>query len=768
MDFFDYQDRTRRMTRRLVFYYVLAILVICLAAYTTVWLTGILIFDDADLPFWNPRLMLPVFGILLIAIIGGTLWKSRMLSHGGGERIARQLGGRKISPSTSDALERRLMNIVEEISIAVGVPIPDVYILDRQNRVNAFAAGRDRDTATLGVTRGALEVLNRDELQGVIAHEFSHIINDDIRLNHRLIGVLFGLEMVTQSGLILLRRLSPTEWSGTLWQSQTHIPLIDGFCNAVIESFLSVFSWLFRILLFVFFVSVGGGLAILGAIGIACGMMIKSLISKQREYLADAGSVQLTRNPSGITGALKKIGCPRIDSVVYGDYALEASHIFFGSVLGRYDRWNPFSTHPKLLYRIRRIEPDFDGVFPIEVLRDQAIRSKGDRDYRPPGLPRIVRPLQYSSKNAQQKQTISSAAVENFHNAVNPVIETAASMSIENSSKKNETEQTSQGEHSAVEAANACSKPEFSDPAPADGFLVRRAEEIIGMVGHIDSEQLQVAAELTDSIPQELLDAVHRTDTAVGIVYALLLNREPEHRRRQLDVLAEHSRPEIFDLVIQWIDHLNAFAPQSRLPLVQMSLPSLRLLKPDEYILFRKNINRLTKADERLDLFEYTIQSLLIRPLDVHFELTDPYKIRYFNIREIRKPLEIVMSHLAWAGCVETSDKTNKTNASATENKAMQSFECCTKNIGVSLNLLPKDQLNVSDWNSALKELLLVDPHIKRRILGSMVECICFDGRITAREGELFRAICAAMDCPMPPLGSAHNRTDIYQLGEDV
>lgn len=308
------------MTRLLVVYYIVAMTLVCLAVYAMIRVGVKIIFRNDNLPFWDPSLLLPVFGLILLAMLSGTLWKSWTLSYGGGARIARLLGGRKISPSTSDGLERRLMNIVEEIAIAAGVPVPDVYLLERQHRVNAFAAGRDLDSAVVGVTRGALEVLNRDELQGVVAHEFAHIVNDDIRLNLRLIGVLFGLQMITQSGLMLLGRLSPEAWSGTLLQSQTHIPIVDAFCNAITEIFVTLFSWLLRIVLFVVFVCIGGGLALLGAIGMLCGLTIKSMISKQREYSADASSVQLTRNPAGIGGALKKIGCPQIDSIVYSDY----------------------------------------------------------------------------------------------------------------------------------------------------------------------------------------------------------------------------------------------------------------------------------------------------------------------------------------------------------------------------------------------------------------------------------------------------------------
>lgn len=216
MDFFGQQDRTRRATRRLIVYYIIAMFLVCAAIYSLVWWTGLLIQDvsASEFPFWNPVLMIEVFGAIILFMLLGTFWKVWTLSHGGGARIARLLGGRRIHPSTSDSLERRLLNVVEEISIAAGIPVPDVYILDKQNRVNAFAAGYDSNTAVVGITRGALEVLDRNELQGVIAHEFSHIINGDIRLSLRLIGVLFGLQMITMTGLVMIRHILPADGDG--------------------------------------------------------------------------------------------------------------------------------------------------------------------------------------------------------------------------------------------------------------------------------------------------------------------------------------------------------------------------------------------------------------------------------------------------------------------------------------------------------------------------------------------------------------------------
>ena len=208
MDFFERQDQARRTTRRLIAYFMLAVILIILSIYIAAIaiFLGFNVNADPGLPFqwWNPDLFLWITGATLCVVVIGSLYKIFALSKGG-EVVARWLGGRLIDSSTSDPQERRLLNVVEEMAIASGTPVPSVFLLEEEKSINAFAAGFTPADAVIGVTRGTLQILSRDELQGVIAHEFSHILNGDMRLNIRLIGVLNGILVIAMIGYVILR-----------------------------------------------------------------------------------------------------------------------------------------------------------------------------------------------------------------------------------------------------------------------------------------------------------------------------------------------------------------------------------------------------------------------------------------------------------------------------------------------------------------------------------------------------------------------------------
>jgi Zn-dependent protease with chaperone function len=289
-------------------------------------------------PF-DPVLLFGSIGGVLLLVLGGSCYKILELSSGGGRAIAEMLGGRAISPATYQPAERRLYNVVEEMALAAGVPIPTVYIMDNEPGINAFAAGFSSREAVIGVNRGTVNLLTRDELQGVIAHEFSHILNGDMRLNLRLIGILFGLQILAVVGYYVMRIGMV---SGNNRNSK------NGGGAAVI-------------------MLIGLSVMILGYIGMFFSAIIKAAISRQREFLADASAVQFTRNPDGIAGALKKIGCPNIGSAIANEHAAEASHLFFGNVCGLFSFGNIFATHPDLTTRIRQIDPRFDGHFPKRI-----------------------------------------------------------------------------------------------------------------------------------------------------------------------------------------------------------------------------------------------------------------------------------------------------------------------------------------------------------------------------------------------------------------
>ncbi len=341
MNFFEAQDSARRSTSVLVLLFLLAIALLLVLSNFLVF-SFLYFVEFAEFSFSPSQLEL-VFDtnlsvLVSAAIIGficlGSLYKLVQLSSGG-SAIAQYLGGVIIPRSSSDPLHKKILNIVEEMAIASGTPVPQIYILNEQG-INAFAAGWKTTNVVIGITQGALEHLSRDELQGVIAHEFSHIFNGDMRLNIRLIAVLHGILMIGMLGRMILRSLRYVRTSRNNKGGGQAILIILG---------------------------IGGALAIVGYTGTFFGNWIKSLISRQREYLADASAVQFTRSSEGIANALKKIGGAVPGSALLVASMDEYSHAYFAKGDGGALSFFSFSTHPPLKQRILRIEPKWDGNY---------------------------------------------------------------------------------------------------------------------------------------------------------------------------------------------------------------------------------------------------------------------------------------------------------------------------------------------------------------------------------------------------------------------
>ncbi len=345
MDFFQHQDQARKTSRLLLVYFALAVVAIVLSVHFAVSFLLMWVSSSRGLePFEWFRLdrFVVLAGGALLVIAAGSLYKLWRLQDGG-HTVARLLGGRPIDPNTTDPAERRLLNVVEEMAIAAGLPVPTVYLLDNEEGINAFAAGFTPQEAVLGVTRGTMRILNREELQGVIAHEFSHIFNGDMTLNLRLMGVLHGILVIALIGYFILR--------STLRAASS---------NRKGGAALLVLPVL------------GLALVVIGYVGVFFGRVIKSAVSRQREFLADASAVQFTRNPEGVAGALKKIGGLAEGSLVMSPHAEQASHFFFsdgklGQVrmkLAGASHFDFLTTHPPLADRIRRIDKSWNGAYP--------------------------------------------------------------------------------------------------------------------------------------------------------------------------------------------------------------------------------------------------------------------------------------------------------------------------------------------------------------------------------------------------------------------
>ena len=339
-DFFERQSVARRNTKWLVAMFVLAVIGIVGTTFLTVALALGAMEGDA-IPFELP---LAASAGALVLIFAGTLYKIAQL-RGGGSVVAERLGGRRVYPNTNDPVERRLLNVVEEMALASGVPVPAVFMLGEEQGINAFAAGFSPSDAVVGVTRGCAQQLSRDQLQGVIAHEFSHILNGDMRLNLRLIGVLHGILLMGLVGREVLRLAGR---GGGRSRSR------KGGGPAQLAL-------------------IGLAFMVIGFLGVFFGNLIKAAVSRQREFLADASAVQFTRNPGGIAGALKRIGAAVFGSKLESPRAAEASHMYFANGIN-----SLFATHPPLDERIRRLDPQWDGEFPPALAAGAVVGLDGE------------------------------------------------------------------------------------------------------------------------------------------------------------------------------------------------------------------------------------------------------------------------------------------------------------------------------------------------------------------------------------------------------
>lgn len=640
MDFFSAQDNARKSTVWLLLYFSLA--VVSLIILTNLLIMGVMLWaaSGTSQPF-TPERFIATFDWQLfimvgvgvgIVISGGSLYKILQLNQGG-RVVAEALGGHLLSQNSSNPSHRKILNVVEEMAIASGTPVPPVYLLENESGINAFAAGQSTSDAVIGVTRGCIEHLTREQLQGVIAHEFSHILHGDMRINIRLMGVLHGILLIGIIGYYLLRSMTRRR-SGSRRGSGVPVVLI-----------------------------LGGGLMLIGYAGTFFGNLIKASVSRQREYLADASAVQFTRNPNGIAGALKKIGGLSDHSYIENVSAREASHLFFSSALRSF-MGSLLATHPPLVKRIRRIEPGWDGLF------DQPAEA-----------------------HEMERQTPDQAT------------------------QKSE--------------------------APAKAATVAVAAEVVqslNTIGQIDALHLGYAAQLLHAIPSPIHHAVNEPYGARAVIYALVIDSDPQIKQRQLSHLEQHGDHGIYQLTRQLLPQVAELERRMRLPLIDLAIPSLRQLSLQQYLLFKSNLSALIEADQRVNLFEWALQHILLHHLDVTFTKQASRRMKYGALNELKAESELLLSLLVHA---EHPDS----------DMAQRAFEAAKLELDWDDPvLLPKEQLNLKKLNDAIEKLTRLRPTAKPQLLKACVAAVMADKAVSAKEIELVRAFAAALDCPMPPM----------------
>ncbi|HVS15619.1 MAG TPA: M48 family metallopeptidase [Thermoanaerobaculia bacterium] len=639
MDFFDQQDRAHRKTRFLLLWFAAAVAGVIGAVYLAV--LAVLGSQGRIETASRPELFLTV-AVAVASVIGvASLYKILALREGG-EAVARMLGGRPVDPNTTSAAERRLLNVVEEMAIAAGVPVPTVFLLERERGINAFAAGFTSGDAVIGVTRGAVELLDRDELQGVIAHEFSHILNGDMRLNLRLMGLLHGILVISLIGYWILRGSSYGDRRGRGGAA---------------------------LLLF------GAALWAIGAIGVLFARLIKSGVSRQRELLADASAVQFTRNPPGLADALRKIGGLAAGSKVQASQAEQASHMFFGDGLHKKAHGGWLSTHPPLEARIRALDPGWDGRYP----KVEAPTAPGA-----PAGPRTATPV-------------------------------------------------------ATAAASALAAP---PPLPAPPpFDAAAATERVGRILH---GALEHAAGLVATLPEPLRRDVREPAEAEALIYALLLHTEPDRRALQIAALeasAGERASALLASVARCARALRASSELHRLPLVDLALPALRRMSEDQYRAFMERVRALVTGDGSLRLFEFTLQRMLARHLEPHFERPESSRVQYYSLRGVAPQCATLLSALAHLGGNRDPQAAFAAGAARLDAK-------------LGIELLPAARCRLVDVDQALRALSQVAPRHKRSLVEAIAATIAWDRQVTVPEVELLRAICDTLDVPLPPYGT--------------
>ena len=639
MDFFEQQHRARRRTWLMLLLFVLAVIAIVAAfdlvcAIVYVWLFDAqILYSTSGLLQQVPRSVYLWSTLATLLVIGwGTASRLHQLS-GGGVAVAELVGARHVKRDSGEPAERRLLNVVEEMALASGITVPLVFVMDDQRAINAFAAGYSPNQATVIVTRGALEQLNRDELQGVVAHEFSHILNGDMRLNIHLLGVIAGIVMIGSIGAFLMTGIRDGD---DLRRAGTDIRVF----------FLGLLLWL------------------IGSIGVLAGRLIKAVISREREFLADASAVQFTRNPEGIGGALFKIGLR--GSTIAQRHAEELSHMCIGAPVNDYFEFALFHDHPPLDERIERLLG--------------------------PGAKRLL------SERMERAEAAALSA------RGSPVVSELVS-------------------------------PLYADRAapPAASGAPGLARSMFESIGNPSSAHLDHARGMLDAIPAEIRAAVGNEKGAEAALFALLLG-EGELRKAQLALVGERSGAEVPAQSARFADALKPLGGRARLPVLQLAIPTLKRLPGPEREALLETIKAVIEADRKVTLGEFVLLTLCRS--QIQKEPKRPPAAKYRSVDAVATEAAVLLSLLAHSG-----------------KGGMAAFDKGMAALGAAGGVLrAPSELSIGVVESALNELNLLAPLKKPLFIKACVATAMADDKLALAEGELLRAICAALDSPLPPI----------------
>jgi len=527
-DFFELQDRARSKTRTLVFYFLIAVVLIVIAINIAAWFSGQMAgMFDMPLTAWPyySYSWLTTAIVLLVIILASVIQSARL--SGGGTAVAKMVNGRHIKQTSKDTLERRLLNVVEEMSIASGMPMPTVYVMDEEQGINAFVAGLKPSLTVLVVTRGCLEKLSRDELQGVIGHEYSHIFNADMRTNVRLIGMLAGILFIGQMGYFLMRILGRT---GAGFSGSRRSKNSGG-----------------NMLLFVLILGVT--LFAIGYIGLFFGRLIKASISRQREYLADASSVQFTRDVDGIADALIRIQQDSNHGLLQNSHAEDMSHMCFEMPI-KMSFGGLLATHPPIKDRVRALKPNY--IFSKQTTTAHNRKSPGQ----------------------------GPAATQNFANSAGFATDSDANF-------------------------NATPTTQPIQSKPMSSAL------LMASIGNPKEHNLQAASQIMEKIPAQIwAQSCEDIQSAKILFFSLLVHAESEDWDSLKTYFQTTLDAQDFVTLNDWVNALLSLKGWIRLPLFNHVVPTLQAMQENEKNDFFKQMLHIIKNNKRINLSEYLLYAL--------------------------------------------------------------------------------------------------------------------------------------------------------------
>jgi Zn-dependent protease with chaperone function len=566
VDFYARQAAARSSTRWLVLGFLASLVAVALAL--DIVLFTALGTGRADTQMLSPLAYAAqnpgraVFTTLVVVGVLGlaSLYKSLEL-RGGGGIVATSLGGVRVARDTQDLQRKRLHNVVEEMAIASGVPMPEVYVLEQEQAINAFAAGHTPANAAITVTQGALDQLNRDQLQGVIAHEFSHILNGDMRLNIQLMGWIFGLFIVALIGRTILR-FCPRGRRGS---------------NGL--------------------VAVGLAVVVLGYVGLFLGRLLQSAVSRQRERLADASGVQFTRNPEGLKDALVKIAVAPDGAHLTAADAEQAAHMFFAEALSRV-----FATHPPILERIKELDPHFK---PRDL---EAIAAELEKQSHEAGFAGQTAGAggQTVAGSLARLGTLGAAGAGAAGAVITGVLGSAEGAGAP-------------GSGTAVGGGTAGMRAaDVTRQAPIP-------EHLSAQVGSPQTIHIEQAKAMRLALPEGLREFTESPGHAQALVLALLLSRDETARAKQIELLTGSIGPANVNVVQQAVPLADGLDPMLRLPALQQIFPALRRAPVPQRKALARIADQLIHADSRIDVFEFCLAKLLETLLNDELEARAPH-----------------------------------------------------------------------------------------------------------------------------------------------